>query len=179
MKFSIIFFLVTLLGIMSVNKDLFDFNSSCNLDRWQIVNDGVMGGLSKGSIALTDEGHALFSGQVSLENYGGFTSVRYRCNSMDVRKFNTCNLRVKGDKKSYQFRVKSDGYDRHSYIYSFETSGEWEDITIPLDQMIPSFRGRQLDMPSFPGEQIEEVTLLIGNKRKESFSLLIDRITLE
>lgn len=161
------------------SKDIFDFNADSDLSDWEVVNDGVMGGLSKGDFILTDEGHALFSGNVSLENYGGFTSVRHRCNSMDVSMFKTCMLRVKGDQKNYQFRIKSDSYDRHSYIYSFTTSGEWEDVIIPLDKMIPSFRGRELDMPFYPGQQLEEITVLIGNKKEETFSLLIDRITLQ
>ena len=32
-----------------------------------------MGGLSEGALELTSEGHGSFTGQVRLENYGGFT----------------------------------------------------------------------------------------------------------
>ena len=43
---------------------------------WRIVNDGVMGGLSKGNISFTDGGTMVFKGNLSLENNGGFSSVR-------------------------------------------------------------------------------------------------------
>jgi hypothetical protein len=55
---------------------LFDFTTDVNMDRWAVMNDGVMGGLSKGKLEVTAEGHGRFSGTVSLENYGGFTSIR-------------------------------------------------------------------------------------------------------
>ncbi|NQZ76725.1 MAG: CIA30 family protein [Ekhidna sp.] len=42
---------------------------------WYVLNDGVMGGLSKGRAVETEEG-VLFFGSVSLENNGGFTSYR-------------------------------------------------------------------------------------------------------
>ena len=42
---------------------------------WRSINDGVMGGLSSGGMRLED-GIAVFSGTLSLENNGGFSSVR-------------------------------------------------------------------------------------------------------
>ena len=44
--------------------------------------------------------------------------------------------------------------------------------------MYPSFRGRKLDQPDFDHKQIEEIAILIGNKRNEKFQLLIDKIEL-
>jgi hypothetical protein len=43
--------------------------------------------------------------------------------------------------------------------------------------MYPSFRGRKLNQPNFSKDSIEEI-LLIGNKKKEEFKLLIDKIEL-
>ncbi|MEM1443591.1 MAG: CIA30 family protein, partial [Verrucomicrobiota bacterium] len=40
---------------------------------WSIVNDGVMGGLSKGKVEISKEGIMTFSGTLSLENNGGFS----------------------------------------------------------------------------------------------------------
>ncbi len=52
-----------------------DFGEHNSL-RWQVVNDGVMGGLSRGSVKVT-EGHTLlFAGETSLRNNGGFSSIR-------------------------------------------------------------------------------------------------------
>jgi hypothetical protein len=88
-------------------------------------------------------------------------------------------LFLKGDGKKYQCRVKARRGDYYAYVLYFETSGDWEQIEIPLAKMYPTFRGRQLDMPSFDQSQIEEIAFLIGNKIGEEFSLSLDKIILQ
>jgi len=114
-----------------------------------------------------------------LENNGGFSSIRYSVNTIDVKGKTHCKIKLKGDGKRYQFRIKTSQNDRHSYIQYFETSGEWETISIPLSDMYPTFRGRQLDMPNYPIEHLEEVAFLIANSKAESFQLELDCIELE
>ena len=155
-----------------------DFTKKSTTANWQIVDDGVMGGKSQGNFKINKEGHAEFWGMISLENYGGFSSVRYRPETIEIGKYKKVALRIKGDGKNYQFRIKGKANEYFSYITSFSTSGEWETININLSDLYPSFRGRKLDLPNFSGSQIEEITLLIGNKKKESFKLLIDEIRL-
>lgn len=157
---------------------LFDFNASSDLSAWKVVDDVVMGGRSSGSFELNEEGHGVFSGAVSLENNGGFSSVRCTMEQVAVEGRTTVIIRLKGDGKKYQFRVKDDAENRHSYIASFETSGEWQTIEIELHEMIPSFRGRTLDLPNFDQPQIEELAFLIGNKKPEKFKLEVDSIVL-
>ena len=173
---------VTLLifGLMTTgNMTLFDFSLNSDLSNWMIVDDVVMGGRSNGQFEINKEGHGVFSGDVSIENNGGFSSVRYYCGSRDVAKYRKAVIRLKGDGKSYQFRTKTDKYDRHSYVYSFKTSGDWEVIEIPFSNMEPKFRGRQLNRSNYPGERLEEVAFLIGNKKNEPFKLEIDSIILK
>jgi hypothetical protein len=57
----------------------------------------------------------------------------------------------------------------------FLTSGEWQEIKIPLKEMYPSFRGRRLNQPNFSTHYMEEIAFLIGNKKEENFELLIDK----
>ncbi len=161
------------------NPTIFDFNSKSELSDWMIVNDVVMGGRSDADMYIGEDGNAIFSGTVSLENYGGFASVRHRFPTRIVEEFNKIKIRLKGDGKRYQFRVKNSKYDRHSYISYFQTSGEWQTIEIPLKDMSPQFRGRRLNMPNYPCERMEEIAFLIGNKKAESFRLEIDSIGLE
>ena len=158
---------------------LFDFNAQSELRNWVIVDDVVMGGRSSGSFSLTPEGHGLFKGRVSLENNGGFSSVRYRFDPKQVGEFTKVKLRVKGDGKSYQFRVKSSAGDSHSYVATFKTSSAWSTVEIPFASMYPSFRGQKLNMPNYPGQSMEEIAFLIANKTAENFALEIDRIELE
>ena len=158
---------------------IFEFGKSVSLSRWYIVDDVVMGGRSAGSLHINDEGHGVFSGDVSLENYGGFSSVRYVPDNKLDYSFNQFVLRVKGDGKKYQFRAKSSRYDRHSYISEFETTGEWQTITIDCSEMYPSFRGRRLRMSNYSGQSLEEIAFLIGNKKEESFELQIASVSIQ
>ena len=164
--------------LVSNNPVLFDFSKESSLSNWFVVNDGVMGGLSEGALELTSEGHGSFTGQVRLENYGGFTSIRCATGKIETPEGAIVRMRVKGDGKNYQFRVKHKARDYQSYITTFSTSGEWETIEIPLSKLYPSFRGRVLDMPNFNHSNLTEFTFLIANKKAETFELLIDSVDL-
>lgn len=158
---------------------IFDFDKNADIQNWRIVDDVVMGGRSSGSFTLSPEGHGLFEGRVSLENNGGFSSVRYGFEKMNVNANSKIVITLKGDGKPYQLRVKEDAGTRHSYVTSFATSGEWQEIAIPLADMYPVFRGRKLDLPNFAHRQIEEIVFLIGNKENENFKLLLDKVELK
>ena len=165
--------------IMTQNEIIFDFSKETQISQWQNVDDAVMGGVSRGNISLTPEGHGHFSGNISLENNGGFSSVRYRFSKKHTENYATFKLRVKGDGKRYQLRVKSSASDRHAYVFYFHTTGAWETIEVPFTQMHASFRGVRQNLPNFEGVQMEEISLLFASKENETFSLLIDFIKIE
>ena len=158
---------------------IFDFNTKSNTTNWRIVDDVVMGGRSNGIFKVNNSGYGEFSGTVSLENNGGFSMVQYAFETKKVDAFNKVAMRLKGDGKTYQFRVKTTNDNRHSYTISFDTSGEWETIEIPFKQLEPAFRGRKLNMKNYPGHKMEMIAFLIGNKKAESFKLEIERIELK
>jgi len=157
---------------------LFDFSKKSDLEGWFVVNDDVMGGRSQSSFALNEDGNGLFKGKVSLENNGGFSSVHYRFKPVEIGNAKDLVIRLKGDGKKYQARIYANRNDYHSYIAYFETSGQWQKIEIPIKSMYPSFRGRKLDKPNFSENTIEEIAILIGNKKAESFVLEIDKVEL-
>jgi hypothetical protein len=156
---------------------LYDFNSNSSKSDWQIVDDGVMGGRSDGGFAINEAGNGVFQGTVSLENNGGFSSVRHGLNAK-VTDQTKVKLTLKGDGKVYQFRLKSSPYDRHSYISEFQTTGDWQEVVIPLASMYPAFRGNKLSIPNFNSTQISEMAFLIGNKKPQTFRLEISKIEL-
>lgn len=157
---------------------IFDFTTNSNIQNWLVTDDTVMGGVSSGTFKLSNEGFGVFSGSVSLENNGGFSSVRYRFEKIEVKGYSKIIIKLRGDGKSYQFRMKSNSADYYSYISTFSTSGEWQEVEIPINDMFPSFRGRKLDQPNFSHDYIEEIGFLIGNKKAEKFTLLLDKIEL-
>lgn len=158
---------------------IYDFNKNSSPKDWRIIDDGVMGGLSQGKFSIDADGNGVFEGAVSLENNGGFSSVRYQSDKIKVTKVSKVRIRLKGDGKEYQFRIKDKTSSYYSYITTFKTSGNWETITIQLSDLYPSFRGRTLDLPNFKSDSFQEIVFLIGNKKNESFQLLLDKIELE
>ena len=164
---------------MSATFPLFDFSTDTDPAAWRVVDDVVMGGRSDGHFSINEAGNGVFFGEVSLENNGGFSSVRHRFEAKSVGDYSHCVIRLKGDGRRYQLRFKSSVNDAHSYIYYFTTSGEWEEITVPLAEMYPTFRGRKLRMPNYPGEQLAEIAFLIGNKEAQTFRLELDYLRLE
>ncbi|MEM0940721.1 MAG: CIA30 family protein [Bacteroidota bacterium] len=158
---------------------IFDFTKETNASSWQILDDVVMGGRSNGNFKINKDGHGQFYGYISLENNGGFSSVRYKTKIERLSLSDLVKVRLKGDGKNYQFRIKHNLGVYYSYIYPFQTSGEWETIEIPLNKMYPYFRGRKLKGPDYSHTTIEEITFLIGNKKAEKFELLLDKIEIE
>jgi NADH dehydrogenase [ubiquinone] 1 alpha subcomplex assembly factor 1 len=158
---------------------IFESSKKSSIENWYIVNDNVMGGVSKSNIVFNENGNAVFKGSVSLENNGGFCSVRYDCDKINVSDFSKVTFRIKGDGKKYQFRIRADRNDYYSYISYFKTSGNWETIEILLADMYPVFRGRNLDMANFSHNTISEIAFLIGNKKEEKFQLEIEKIELK
>ena len=118
-------------------------------------------------------------GTVSLENNGGFSSIRHRFSKTEVNENTKLSIRLKGDGKRYQLRVKANARLYFSYITYIGTSGEWQTVEIDLADMYPSFRGMLLNQPNFAHDTIEEIGFLISNKKAENFQLLIDKIELK
>ena len=158
---------------------LFNFDSKSDITNWNIVDDVVMGGSSSGTFSLSGSGTGIFKGKVSLENNGGFSMVQYRFKTLQVENFSKFTIRLKGDGKLYQFRIKTNESDYYSYVSTFNTSGEWETITIPFANMYPAFRGRKLDAVNYTGKKMEVIAFLIGNKKAEFFHLEIKDIELK
>jgi NADH dehydrogenase [ubiquinone] 1 alpha subcomplex assembly factor 1 len=160
-------------------QTIFDFTENSNISAWRVVDDVVMGGVSQGNFKINENGNGLYFGNVSLENNGGFSSLRYRFDKIDVSNFSKVILKIKGDQKKYQIRIKNKFRNYYSYISIFETSGDWQLVEINLSEMYPAFRGRTLDMENFSSNFIEEIAILIGNKKEQSFQLEIDEIYLQ
>ena len=155
------------------------YNNTSEFKNWRVVNDDVMGGISKSQVYENLEGHIEFSGNVSIDNNGGFDSLRYNCGKITVENNTKIILKIKGDGKKYQLRIRASNKDYFSYTSTFKTSGEWEEISIKLDMMYPSFRGTRLNMENFSQKAIEQISILIGNKKNENFKLIIDSIVLK
>jgi hypothetical protein len=178
MKYFLILLSFTIFNISDMEK-VFRFSTQANVKEWRIVNDDVMGGVSKSTLRLTDEANGRFSGQISLDNNGGFASMQLNkiFKLGEDKKFIV--LRIKGDGKRYEFRLKASLSQSESYVYPFDTSGQWEELKLPISEFYPQFRGRKLNSSNFNFKTIEQVSFLISNKQDEIFQLDIDWIGFE
>ncbi|MGA1622154.1 MAG: CIA30 family protein [Synechocystis sp.] len=113
--------------------------------QWYSVDDGVMGGVSNSQWRLLGD-RALFTGNVSTANNGGFASVRSPNFEppLDLAGAEGIQLRIQGDGKRYKFIARNENqWDGLSYCYSFDTfNNRPQTVRIPFNQLIPVFRAK-------------------------------------
>jgi monofunctional biosynthetic peptidoglycan transglycosylase len=147
---------------------------------WSIVDDGVMGGLSQGKREIGDDGILRFFGTLSLENNGGFSSLRTGNVTMDLSGAEGLVLRVKGDGRTYQLRLGTDAEYRGnemSFQAGFPTAkGEWTEVKVPFKQFLGSWRGMQLPDQVFDPAKIRRIGLQLADKKQGPFELRVDWI---
>jgi hypothetical protein len=178
MKYVLILVSLAIYTASNMEK-FFTFSSLAKIKEWRVVNDDVMGGVSKSSLTLTADAHGQFSGQVSLENYGGFASIQLNKTVKLDQDREFIVLRIKGDGKKYEFRLKNSASKPESYVHPFNTSGQWEEVKLPISEFYPQYRGRKLNTSNFNFQVIEQCSFLIANKQQGNFQLVIDWIGLE
>ncbi|MEE4244008.1 MAG: CIA30 family protein [Kangiellaceae bacterium] len=151
---------------------------------WYIVNDGVMGGRSRSDLYISKEGIHIFTGILSLENNGGFASVRTRVNESLFGSASAVCIRVKGDGRTYQLRLRDrSSFDGPAYVKEFVAHKDrWTEYAFKFDQFEPQFRGRSLKgyrdiKQSIEGHDIRQVGILLGDKNPGEFNLLISELS--
>ncbi|HEY9762078.1 MAG TPA: CIA30 family protein [Trichocoleus sp.] len=129
---------------------LFDFSQPTpELNQiWGALDDVVMGGVSNSSI-YQENGAALFTGNVSTANSGGFASVRTRNFEppLNLSGHSGLQLHLKGDGKRYKFLVRDEStWDSIAYTHSFDTiADEWITVQIPFTELTPVFRAKTVN----------------------------------
>jgi NADH dehydrogenase [ubiquinone] 1 alpha subcomplex assembly factor 1 len=170
------------LAALLVATTLLDFDDAADVALWRPVDDVVMGGVSRSTFEQAGAGIARFRGTVSLENFGGFASVRTPPRDWDTARAQAFLLRVRGDGKAYKFTVRtSDGFDGIQYQSRFiATAGEWTDVRLPVDGFVATFRGRKVPFAaSLDPAKVRAIGLTISDKQAGPFELLVDRIAIE
>ncbi len=147
---------------------------------WQTVLDGVMGGRSTGRISAGEGGTLQFTGELSLENNGGFSQIRTAVAQGLFAGTKGLLMRVKGDGRTYQcdirssrVRVMAGGYQR---LFATK-AGEWIEVEIPFDECtFNTFGQRVRDAAPLDPTTIESVGITLSDKKPGDFALEIDWI---
>jgi len=163
--------------IQTPNRLVIDFLDPAQVSGWNPVNDRVMGGVSTSQATATVEGMA-FCGVVSLDNNGGFASIRALPCEFGLAGAIALVLRVRGDGKAYKFGIRTDdAFDGVQYQARFTTkSGEWRDIRLPINEFQPTFRGRTVQAPNLDPNRIRVFGLLISDRQAGPFELVVESI---
>jgi NADH dehydrogenase [ubiquinone] 1 alpha subcomplex assembly factor 1 len=158
---------------------LFEFANPAEISLFNPIDDRVMGGVSSSGLAATDDNTATFRGVVSLENNGGFASIRAPLECPDLSNGKGIALRALGDGKRYKLRLmNSSSFNSLVYESSFVTSpGHWKEFELPFSSFIAAWRGKPVEnAPEFDKNQICALGLMISEKQSGEFSLCLDWI---
>ncbi len=152
---------------------LFDFSEPGKADSWTVVNDTVMGGRSEGKVQLTESKTMVFSGRLSLENNGGFASVRTPAPQLALRQSDALVLKVRGDGRRYALNLYVPGRGvAFSYRAEFQTPAEtWALVEIPLSQLVATSFGRELENTPLDAASVNGLGILLGDKQAGPFEL--------
>ncbi len=159
-------------------KRICDFTTSPTM-QWSSVDDVVMGGVSDSLMKIDESGIGVFSGHLSLENNGGFASVRAVVPENDYSGCDGVLMRIKGDGSTYSFRIRNDlMFDGIVYRHDFATeAGKWIDVRMPFDGFEAVFRGRSVpDAPPLDPSRIFQIGFLISQKQEGEFRLEVEWI---
>ena len=167
-------FVSSLLFTTMTHAQLLDFTNPRIVNEMWVVNDGVMGGVSQSRISNDSEG-AVFEGVVSLDNGGGFASVR----SSIVIPAGTLalNVTIRGDEKRYKLVLRTDTSPRSPlYQAEFFATREWKTYRFVSSDFKASFRGRSVDAPALDFSATKEIGILIANQQSGSFRLQLKNV---
>ena len=155
-------------GPQTASRVLFDFRMpSVSVSQvWGAVDDVVMGGVSQSGIRA-EGGRAIFAGIVSIENSGGFASVRTRNlePALDLSAYEGLSLRVRGDGYRYKVLLRDERrWDGIAYGFSFDTvAGQWMDVQVPFAQLIPVLRAKTVpDAPTIDRQNIAALQVMLS-----------------
>lgn len=156
---------------------LLDFAGTEAAARWQAVNDSVMGGVSDGRFKITEDKTLEFFGTLSLENNGGFASVRTKPMELDIKSGDALVARVKGDGREYMLNIYTKSR-RMAFSYRAPlptVKDEWHEVEIPLADLIPTAFGRLVQgMGPVDPAQINGLGFMLSDKKPGKFAMQVE-----
>ncbi|MEM6626805.1 MAG: CIA30 family protein [Pseudomonadota bacterium] len=146
---------------------------------WRSVNDDVMGGRSEGGSKFT-ETSMVFSGSINT-NGGGFSSMRRVLRDALATSDTRLDVDVKGDGRAYNIRfdVKEPEWRVSLSFQALLTDAAHDEMTtvsVPLDQLRASFRGRRITDAVFNPDAVLRIGVIIADGEDGPFTLELGEI---
>jgi NADH dehydrogenase [ubiquinone] 1 alpha subcomplex assembly factor 1 len=161
---------------------LFAFSETKAGKQWRTVNDGVMGGRSDGRFQIAEDGTMEFFGALSLENNGGFASVRSQATKLGLQGGDSLVARVRGDGRRYTLNLYvPNPRMAFSYRTEFQTKkDEWIEVRVPLTKFVATSFGRILkNAGPVNSQRVNSIGFLLADKKAGPFRLEVDWIKVE
>ena len=157
-------------------KDIATFETADSVKSWISVNDGVMGGVSKGGLKRSEQGTLIFSGDLSLENNGGFASIRTQPRELHLAGSSAILVKSRGDGRTYWVELRVTGQmAASSYRADLPTTkGEWKETRIPLSDFKPQAFGRALPLKAVNPAAVASLGFTLADKKAGPFELEIE-----
>ena len=135
--------------------------------RWKLITDQVMGGVSTGKLEFKSEAKnnfARMTGNVSLENKGGFIQFRRTVDKPFDDSFLGLELSLRGNNEIYFIHLRTSGtfLPWQYYQASFESKNKWSTVKIPFSKFRKS--GWVLS-DSIKPENIESIAIVAFGKK--------------
>ena len=160
---------------------MFDFSDPDAARGWAPIDDRVMGGVSRSRWRHAPAGHAVFEGDVSLAQGGGFASVRSGAADRGRADAQACRVEARGDGRHYKLNLLTDDtFDGLLYQACLVfPAGAWATQDLPLSAFQPTFRGRRVpEAPALDPARIRQVGLMIAERQAGPFVLEVRGIRL-
>ena len=135
---------------MAVNEVFWlDDRGSANLEasngeRWRLVTDNVMGGVSDGNLTVDtvdDRACLRMTGEVKLDNNGGFIQMALDLSPEEIDGIDSYKgiaFSAWGNDETYNIHLRTSNLwlPWQSYRATFDASPEWREIKIPFHEFI-------------------------------------------
>ena len=177
--------IVLLMAIASINA--LNIESTINFGRaaggtqdWIMISDNVMGGITESNLAYTDSSMVL-SGTISLENYGGFASVKTKFGRFDLSDYKGVRIRFKAANQRFAFTLENSRNWTQPYLkgeFGTAKANTWTETTIYFkdfnEYQIGEPTGGKLDPAQLKG--IVRLGIITNEKKEGPFSLEVDYV---
>ncbi|MFO0358829.1 MAG: CIA30 family protein [Sphingobacteriaceae bacterium] len=179
---KLIYLLLAISTLQSFGQSsVIDFGNSAGKNQeWVLLSDNIMGGVTKSKIEYTNNSVKL-SGNISLDNFGGFSSIKTKYKSFDLSKYKGIKIKFKSSYQTFVFTLEDDNnWTQPNYINEFSSKKEdtWEETTIYFNDFKEIVIGQPTGnmMKSKSLKNIVRLGIMTHEKKEGSFSLEVDYI---
>ena len=179
---KLIYLLLAITSLKSFGQSsIIDFGNSAEKNQeWVLLSDNIMGGVTKSKIEYTNNS-VLLSGNISLDNYGGFSSIKTKYKSVDLSDYNGIKIKFKSTNQKFAFTLEDNqNWTKPNFKREFSPKKDdtWEELIIYFkdfqEVIIGEPTGNKMKSESL--KNIVRMGIMTYEKKEGPFSLEVDYI---